>query len=362
MKALANGQLPLTDKLQGHIDNCLMCRACEAKCPSKVNYGQIMDATRIAIAAKKPKVSTQKISLDELATNKKRRKRDATVFWLLDKSGLRAIGRAFGITKAMGLARLDQLAPKFKRVHDWQSYYPAKQSKLGDVALFTGCFTDLFDQQTLDASIKVLNHLGYGVHVPEQQTCCGALHYHKGDKAQAHSLARQNNHAFANLDIQAIISTASGCGSHLKDYQQLSDDGQTISLKVTDVSEFLMGLDWPTDLNIKPLAKRIAVHEPCSLRNSLKAAQFPYELLQKIPKLEVIPLPGNERCCGSAGSYMLDHPEMADSLKQDKLDAFNQLDANLLATSNIGCSMHIGSGLKSTRTLHPITLLAEQLR
>ncbi len=339
-----------------------MCRACEAKCPSKVNYGQIMDATRIAIATKKPKLSTHTPLLNELATNKQRRKRDATVYWLLDKSGLRTIGRAFGITKAMGLARLDQLAPKFKRLHDWQPYYPTKHAKLGDVALFTGCFTDLFDQQTLDASIKVLNRLGYGVHVPEQQTCCGALHYHKGDDTQAQKLAQQNNHAFANLDIQAIISTASGCGSHLKDYQQLSRDGQNIHLKVTDVSEFLMGLDWPVDIDIKPLTKRIAVHEPCSLRNSLKATQYPYELLRKIPELEVIPLPGNERCCGSAGSYMLDHPEMADDLKQDKLKAFKPLGADLLATTNIGCSMHIGSGLKSTRSLHPVTLLAEQLR
>jgi len=357
MRALAGGELALTEQLQGHLESCLLCRACEVKCPSKVNYASIMDATRIAIAQQQP-APPKPSSLEKLATDNTLRRKLNRLLWLADKSGLRAAGRGLGITRAMGLERLEQLAPPTPLTRSWHSYYPASAEKRADVALFTGCFSDLFDQQTLSASILMLNRLGYGVHVPATQTCCGALHYHKGDSTQAAELARQNHQAFAELEIEAIISTASGCGSHLQEH---NPSGHPIQ----EISQFLASAHWPEHIQFKPLTKRIAVHDPCSLRNTLKAASFPYQLLHKIPQLKIVPLPGNERCCGGAGSYMLDHPAMADNLRQDKLDALTATEADILVTSNIGCALHLMSGLRSehrkTVVRHPVTLLAEQL-
>ena len=358
---LANGQLEADDKLRSHLDNCLLCRACEAKCPSKVQYGEIMDGARSALKTDSPK-QEQRIDLDQLSTDKQQQRREATKLWLADKTGLRAIGRGLGITKALGMERFEQLAPSIDRPHDWQDYYPAKGDKQGDVALFIGCFSDMFDQRTLDDSITILNTCGYGVHVPATQTCCGALQQHKGDSEKAKQLAQQNIAAFGQLDIAAVISCATGCGSQLKEYQRTVGD----SLPSCDINTFLSQIEWPESLQLKPLNKKIAVHEPCSQRNVLKENNAPYTLLKRIPETEILPLPGNQQCCGAAGSYMIEHPEMADELRNDKLEAIQATQPDILVSSNIGCALHLAAGIRKTNPrleiLHPISLLARQIQ
>jgi len=358
---LANGHLQADDKLRDHLDNCLLCRACEAKCPSKVQYGEIMDGARSALRQDKPS-QEQRINLDSLATNKQQQRREAKLLWLADKTGLRALGRSLGITKALGMERFEQLAPSsIDRPHDWHDYYPAKAEKQGDVALFIGCFSDMFDQKTLDDSITLLNACGYGVHIPANQTCCGALHQHKGDNEQATQLAQQNIDAFTQLDIAAVISSATGCGSHLKEYERIIDK----SLPACDINTFLSQIEWPQTIQFKPLNKKVAVHEPCSQRNILKESNNPYTLLKRIPELEISSLPGNEQCCGAAGSYMIEHPQMADSLRDDKLEAIKASQPDILVSSNIGCALHLAAGSRSNNKkleiLHPISLLARQI-
>lgn len=358
--ALANNQLEADEKLRGHLDSCLLCRACESKCPSGVKFGEIMDGARSALKDSAIK-KEYPISLDQLATNKKRQRSEATKLWLADKTGLRALGRGLGIVKAMGMERFEQIAPSIKRPHSWSDYYPTSAPQQGDVALFIGCFSDMFDQQTLDDAIKVLNAYGYGVHIPSDQTCCGAMHQHSGENDKALELARQNESAFSKLSIEAIINCASGCTSHMSEYKIHSG----IELPVKDINTFLISLNSPHTPSFKPLKKRVAIHEPCSLRNVLKESHSLYSLLAQIPELEAVALPGNEKCCGAAGSYMIDHPEMADELRKDKLEAIADTQPDILVTANIGCSLHIASGAKLSGTplevLHPISLLARQL-
>jgi glycolate oxidase iron-sulfur subunit len=358
---LAREQLQPDEKLISHLDNCLLCRACEAVCPSKVEFGQLMDGARATLTQDKPRTE-QRIPLDELATDKQRRHRDAKLLWLANTTGLRTLGRGLGLTRALGLQRFEQLAPKIHRPHSWQPYYPPKGEQRGDVALFTGCFSDMFDQATLDAAITLLTACGYGVHVPDSQTCCGALHQHSGDSATARQLAQQNLAAFGALQIDAVISTATGCGSYLGEYQQISGS----ALPVCDINTFLSQIEWPEEISLQPLRKRVAVHEPCSQRNVLKQADAPYALLKRIPELELFHLPGNEQCCGAAGSYMIDHPEMADRLRQDKIEAVRQTKPDILVSSNIGCALHLAAGMRAMgikiELLHPIMLLARQLR
>ena len=148
--------------------------------------------------------------MERTPTDKLRQRREARLLWITKKTVLRARGRGLGINKLLDMEPFKQLPPSMSRPHDWQNYYPAKTEKQGDVALFIGCFSDMFDQKTLDDSITLLNACGYGVHVPATQTCCGALHQHKGDNAQAAQLAQQNIDAFAQLDIAAVISSATG--------------------------------------------------------------------------------------------------------------------------------------------------------
>ena len=240
----------------------------------------------------------------------------------------------------------------------WQAFYPATGVEKGTVGLFLGCIARITDAETLNAAIFVLNRIGYSVRIPAGQTCCGALYQHTGEPEQAAQLMRQNRAAFAGSGIQAIITTASGCGAQLTE----SDTG---GVMVCDISKFLMGAaDWDT-IPIKPLAKTIAVHDPCSLRHVLHDAVYPYQLLKLIPDAQVIALADNDQCCGAAGTYFIRQPALADRLLNDKIKALDRSGAQLLATSNVGCSMHMASGLRvigsGVEVLHPVTLLARQM-
>ena len=358
--ALSNGQLEPDIKLHRHLDNCLLCRACEIKCPSGVQFGEIMDGARHALGISKPE-SEQRASLTQLSTDKKRQHREATTLWLANKTGLRALGRNLGITKAIGIERFEQLAPNIKRPHGWKDYYPAQHKHRGDVALFTGCVSNMLDQRTLDDAITVLTACGYGVHIPAAQTCCGALHQHTGNRKKAKQLAQQNIQAFSALQIEAIISCATGCGGHMSEYQALVG----AAIPTRDINTFLCDIASPQNMTFRPLKKRVAVHEPCSLRNVLKESHAIYSLLAHIPELELLALAGNNQCCGGAGSYMIDHPDMADKLRNDKLDALQTIHPDILATANIGCALHIAAGMRQTgiqlEVLHPVSLLARQL-
>ena len=137
------------------------------------------------------------------------------------------------------------------------------------------------------------------------------------------------------------------------------------SRRVFDISRFLVQLDWPDDVAVEPLRKRIAVHLPCSMANTLRDNSSTTELLRRIPGADIVELPDNRLCCGAAGSYMVEHPIMADALLGDKLDYLQQLKPDILTTANIGCALHFRHGLKqrglATEVMHPVALLERQL-
>ncbi|MEI8208291.1 MAG: (Fe-S)-binding protein [Methylococcales bacterium] len=234
------------------------------------------------------------------------------------------------------------------------------------MALFTGCISEHFDQKTLQASIKVLNALGFTVLVPKQQGCCGALHQHQGQSQIADQLATHNINVFNTLAIDAIIYTASACGLMLKEYDKKDSLAiNKFNVPLLDITEFLC-MHWPEGLKLNDAAlsgKSVAVHEPCSQRNvskvSEKKHQYVYSLLEKVTGLNVQPLPDNQLCCGSGGVHCLTHPEIAEPLRVIKLDHFKKSQADYLATTNIGCSLHLNSGLALNKVIHPVVLIAE---
>jgi glycolate oxidase iron-sulfur subunit len=244
---------------------------------------------------------------------------------------------------------------------------------LGDVGLFTGCIANVFDRAALDASRRLLNRLGYGVHVPPTQGCCGAMAQHSGHPDEAAQLAEKNIRAFTELDIEAIVHTASGCTAQLREYPllpALADKHTEAAIffaeKIKDISQFLSEISWPTDMQPAPLEKTISLHTPCSLNNVLHQAEAPRHLLQRIPKLEIAPLPKTTRCCGGAGQYMLEQPEFAQQLRDKILDGIDtQQKVDILVTSNLGCALHLAAGLRERgqeiSVTHPVVLLARQL-
>lgn len=379
MSGVAHGRIPLNERFIQHIDRCLACRACEAVCPNHVAYGHLIDEARALVADQSKSFATSRKSnirtmLEKLLlTRPTRLDRLRRSFYFMQKNGLLRWLLKFNQLEKNKLFRFVAQLPWVKfpyaaTAHGkhtvssvWREVYPARGEKRGEVSLFLGCVARITDVATLNASIYVLNCLGYTVHVPSNQTCCGALQQHSGGLKQAVALAQQNKSAFGELNVSTIISTASGCGVQLLESGVVDGSHH----QIVDINQFLVAAEGWESVEIVPLPQKILVHDPCTLRNVLCGRKYPYELLARVPGVKVMPLAGNDQCCGAAGTYFIDQPEIASMLLDDKISAVVESGAQYLATSNIGCSMYIANGLCEKKiaieVLHPVTLLARQM-
>ncbi|MBN9132112.1 MAG: (Fe-S)-binding protein [Nitrosospira multiformis] len=401
MNGVATGRIPLNPRFALHMDRCLTCRACEAVCPNHVHFGQLIDDAREMILSPRFEVGGNNPGLRvprfrkwverELIARPSRIDALRPLLRFYQRSGLQKWVRKSGLLGKTKLALLEAQIPFIDqpRSSSWSAVYPAAGKPRGEVALFLGCVARVADATTLDATLFVLNQLGYTVHVPSAQACCGALQRHRGDVDAAEQLERQNVQAFAGLDagldLGAIITTASGCGAQLSEYSSFpsfpawqrttgvpaagpqagGENTRRSPPKVLDISEFLAGAEGWEDIRLQPLPHKILVHEPCTLRNVLRAPAYAYKLLERIPQAQVAPLAGNDQCCGAAGTYFLDQPEISAALLKDKVTALKAGQARYLATSNVGCALHIAAGLREAgleiEVIHPVTLIARQM-
>ncbi len=343
MRAVAQDILPNNDRFKEHIDLCLSCRSCESACPNSVNYGALVDVSRALYIQKKNvwMTVTKPFIRHRYLANLL-----VWPLWLIQQLKLNGL-----LQRLLPVAK--QL-PAIGKPITWKSLYPAMESRKGAVSLFLGCASNALDNQTLTASIHVLNKLGFDVHVPHTQTCCGSIARQAGDDPEAAKLVARNTSSFDAA--MPILTTASGCGAGLKDY--------LTSHHIQDISAFLMSCDW-ANVQVAPLNEKIYVQDPCTLRNVLKSPKAVYDLLKKIPDADIQALPGNSQCCGGAGAYAVTQPEMANNLRNDKLSAIKLNNVVLLATSNIGCSLHIARGLReehlNVTVMHPIQIIARQM-
>jgi len=338
-QAVVQGGLPLNERYAQHIDLCLTCRACESVCPNQVNYGRIADGARTLIREQHGAPLGMKIATRIIA----------------NPTLMRWAGKLLKLANLLGLRQLVKSLPPVARQYRWQSVYAAPEAH-GEVCLFLGCVTNALDAETLASSIFVLNHLGYTVHVPPAQTCCAGLHHQAGDSAGAQTLEQRNVDAFANLGDMPILAVASGCGARLMEY---------LPERVHDINVFLAAANGWENISIHPLNAKVAVQEPCTLRNVMGAKGSQQNLLKHIPDAEIVSLPGNAQCCGGAGSYSLTQPEMAARLRDDKIGAYKTIRSDYIATANIGCALHLAQGFTQAGELvpvvHPVTLIAKQM-
>lgn len=371
MAGLLEGHLAPDERLVAHLDGCLTCRACEAVCPNHVAYGRMIETIRAQLERSRRRGARQraarKILLDGVVASRSGLASAGRLVRAWQGSWLQGLVRKTGLLQRLGLAQAEASLPTLGPARTWRKVYPAAGPVRGEVGLFLGCVARLFDAETLEAAIFVLNRLGYTVHVPPAQGCCGALHLSQGEAGKAAVLARNNIGAFGGLSLDAVLFAATGCGSALKEYPAtLGPEGAGLAEQVTDISAFLGEARGWEDVVVAPLDGTVAVHEPCSMRNVLHGQQYPYRLLERIPGLKVLPLAGNDQCCGGAGAYPLTQRSMAAALLHDKIEAIRASGARILATSNIGCALHLVSGIKEAgldvEVVHPVTLLARQMR
>ncbi len=369
MRALAHNDLPSGSAAETHLQRCLACRACEKACPSHVPYGQLVDATWGLLETRRPATGlrrrSQAILLDRIMTDSASLRRIGRLLYWYQRSGLQRLLRASGLLSLFGIGNTEALLPKLSPAMPAAEFHPAAGERKGAVTLFTGCVANIFDNRTQQATIRLLNALGYDVRVPASQGCCGALHLRAGEIGKAQGLMRRNLEAFSENDLP-IITTASGCGALLCEYDRHIADNEAggFSDRVIDIGQFLAQIDWQ-GVRLKPLPRRVAVHNPCTLANVLKQDQAPYALLKRIPGAEIVALPENNVCCGGAGAYPITQPDMARRLRQDKIRHLREIAPDILVTSNIGCALQLGAGVRDavlgTEVLHPVVLIERQL-
>ncbi|MHB8453554.1 MAG: (Fe-S)-binding protein [Acidiferrobacterales bacterium] len=381
MRAMARDEVPLNAKLESHLAGCLTCRACENVCPSMVEFGALIEAGRSFIETRRLRPVWSRLSagflLEWLVAHPRNMRLLASLLRLYQRSGLQRLLRQTGLLRLAGLAQLDAALPALGSQKQWKTVYPARGETRARIAFFTGCVGSIVDRETLAASIRVLNVLGYEVHLPTAQTCCGALHLHAGRREQAEALMRRNIAAFTEApglqhggsETVAIVYVASGCGATLAEYpRHLPDEPQVrpFAARVTEISRFIAEAPWPEGLEIQPLAKTIAVQDPCSLRNVIHGERWPYALLDKIPGVRIEALAGNHVCCGGAGAYPLTQPQMANRLRADKLEYIRHVAPDMIVSANIGCALHLAAGLNQENSdievTHPVVVLERQLR
>jgi len=356
IQAMASGQLPDRPRLWGHIERCLGCRACERVCPSGVEYGRLLDSARALRVERRGRLRSAPGDLGLAGLTR-------VPAWPLFRDLLRILQRTglLGLADRLGPAKLGRtvrLLPDLAPTHRWRPHYPAVGNERARVALLTGCVSRVVEQDALVAAVRVLTRLGVTVDVPPGQVCCGAIHMHAGRPARAARLAARNIRAFSEGEGRAVVSVASACTAQLSDYLDMTG-------KPVDICSFLAALDWPEGLEIAGLTGRALVHEPCTLRNASAASGSVYTLLGRIPGLAVSPLPGNDRCCGAAGTYLLTQPANADRLVQTKTRSLGAPPPRWLLSSNTGCALHLRAAATRAglpvETLHPVQLLDRAL-
>jgi glycolate oxidase iron-sulfur subunit len=227
---------------------------------------------------------------------------------------------------------------------------PAQGVRRARVALLAGCVQQVLAPEINWATLRVLAHNGVEVVIPRDQACCGAVNYHNGDEGGARKLALQNMRAF-KAGYDAVITTAGGCGLMLKEYDLLfkgspeEAEAHELAKKVKDVSVFLMelGLEAPQPW---PKPVKIAYHDACHLAHGQGVTEPPRKLLQSIPNVTVVNIPQMEFCCGSAGTYNIEQPELADELGRRKVDNILKTGGELVVMGNIPCMIQIQKHLK----------------
>jgi glycolate oxidase iron-sulfur subunit len=370
MRAVAEGRLEDTSSAFGkHIDRCLGCRACEQVCPAGVEYGQLLEASRAVLLESQPKsdfanrllrVVLRKIWLSpgrlRFFFGASRLFRDLGLARLLLTLRL---ARLISPRAEFGLALLENSRPVFRQK-------PTEKSNASgeNVLLFAGCVGEGLFARVNRATERVLRANNLNVSTPTDQVCCGALHAHAGDLEGARKLARKNIDAF---DSKApIITNAGGCGAMLTTYGHLfaNDDelatrAANFSARVRDVSQQLAASGMQTAPS--PMEAPVTYDTSCHLLYGQRSGEASERMLRTVIGDNFVALNGSERCCGAAGIYNLMQPEMSQRVLKEKLDHVRETHADVLATGNPGCQMHIGAGAclsgMKLRVCHPIELV-----
>lgn len=365
MKMGREGAATMNDEFVGHFDSCLGCLACMTACPSGVDYGKLIEATRAQIERHHRRSLGEKLHRRLLFATLTKPERLNLLRWPLlayQKSGLRTLLRRTGLLNLLpeSVRSMETLQPEVTAREEVPRVTPAHGEKRKRVGLVLGCVQRVFFPQVNAATARVLAAEGYEVVAPPEQPCCGALLVHAGEEQRAQALARGTIDVFEKANVDYIVSNAAGCGSNLKEYAHLLRDdpayaerAKHFSSKCRDICELLA--ETPLRATRKPIIARAAFHDSCHLQHAQGVRTQPRSLLAQIPGLELLEIPEAAICCGSAGIYNLVQPEAANELGDRKASVITPLQPSVVVTGNPGCLLQLRAALE--RAKHPVPVL-----
>lgn len=361
---LENGR-PADEQVVTHIDRCLSCLSCTTTCPSGVDYMHLVDharmhientyrrpfwnrVTRNVLAAVLPYPARFRMALHAAALGR------PLAGFLKKVKGL----EAFGAMLDLAPHKVPRPSPSAR-----PGTHAAAGARRGRVAMLSGCAQPVLKPEINEATIRLLTRLGVEVVAPAGEVCCGSLVHHMGREAQALEAARRNVDVWLreveNGGLDAIIITASGCGTTIKDYGFMlrhdaayAEKAARVSALAKDVTEYLATLDLP-----QQEMKRVNVtyHSACSMQHGQKITMLPKTLLKNAGFTVRDPAEGH-LCCGSAGTYNILQPEISQKLKARKVRNLEATKPDVIATGNIGCITQIATGTE-VPIVHTIELL-----
>jgi len=350
-----------TPEVVKHIDRCLSCLSCMTTCPSGVNYMHLVDHARAYIEERYRRPVKERLIRAMLARVLPHpgRFRLALRLARLVRPAVSLVARADALAPIAAMLSLAPRAIPPAPDHASTSVVGAK----GRVALLGGCAEPVLRPEFRAAAVRLINRAGYDVVFAAGEGCCGALVHHMGREAAALADARRNVDAWTREieqdGLDAIIITASGCGTTIKDYGHMlrldpayAEKAARISALARDVSEFLLEAALPAG---KPLGITVAYHAACSLQHGQKVTDAPKQLLTDAGFTVRTPAEAH-LCCGSAGTYNILQPAIARQLGERKAANIERLQPDVIATGNIGCAMQIGQ-----RTVIPVVHTVELL-
>jgi glycolate oxidase iron-sulfur subunit len=353
---------PASSQIVKHIDRCLSCLACMTTCPSGVNYMHLVDHARAHIEETYDRRFGDRAIRTLLAKVLPYPRRFAAALRLA--SAARPLAALLLPRPARDgakdpsffdrLAAMATLAPHAvpPRETGQHGVFSVEGERRGRVALLTGCAQSVLNPSINRATIRLLNRNRIDVVLPKGEGCCGALVHHMGRKDEALALARTNVEAWTKAAAQggldAILITASGCGTTIKDYGFMlrndaayAEKAAEVSRRAKDISEYLAELDLPA--SERPSGMVVAYHSACSLQHGQQIIDLPKRLLRNAG-FRARDIPEGHICCGSAGTYNILQPFFARRLAARKLANIEKLNPDVIATGNIGCMMQLAGG------------------
>ncbi|MFE7062176.1 (Fe-S)-binding protein [Sutcliffiella sp. NPDC057660] len=362
MKGVVDGLIEPDEDVERTLDLCLGCRACEPVCPSGVKYGHLLEEARDIINQHKkhslPVRVLRKTVFNGLFPHQNRMRMMTGMLGIYQRSGVQKVVQKSGMMKLFpeSMASMERVLPQvpsMKKMKDRPSFLPSIVEKRKKVAFFSGCLMDTMFLDTNNATMKLLQHAGCDIVIPDSQACCGALHGHSGEKDGAKSLAKRNIAAFEDSGVDYIITNAGGCGAFLVDYDHLlKDDAEwypravAFKEKIKDMSAILVELGFHKKLDLRVRSQRVTYQDSCHLRNVQGTFLQPRMLLQAVDGATFIEMKDADRCCGSAGIYNIVESEMSMQILDHKMEKVEESQATTIVTANPGCLLQMKLGIE----------------